>query len=139
MNMLDVEVENGAARTLSGLAIPLSHHLAGLTAARHHTLGVRANHLAMRRHAASDVEIDAAVDLAEISGSETFVHVHNGDLRWVVQEEGVHEYELGQRVKVYLDPARLYAFAGTGMLEVAPDRAAAAAAAAAVAVAAARA
>jgi glycerol transport system ATP-binding protein len=70
------------------------------------------------------VPIAAKVELAEISGSETFIHVRNPDLHWVVQEEGVHEHALGQPVEVRLDPARLYAFGASGVLEVAPTRAA---------------
>jgi glycerol transport system ATP-binding protein len=116
-----VKVVDGVAGTGGGLRIPLSHHLAGLPPAPY-TLGIRANHLSIRRHGADDLEIDATVELAEISGSETFIHVRNADLAWVVQEEGVHEHALGQKVKVHLDPTRLYAFAGTGALEIAPPR-----------------
>ena len=47
----------------------------------------------------------------------------NGDLHWVVQEEGVHEHALHQSVEVFLDPARLYAFDAAGALEAAPARA----------------
>jgi len=124
MNTLAVSVVDGLARGgdgESGLAIPLSHHLSGLLPGQH-TLGVRANHLSLRHRRAGDVAIDATVELAEISGSETFVHVRNGDLRWVVQEEGVHEHALGQPVRVFLDPARLYAFDRAGALELASLR-----------------
>ena len=130
INTVPVAVADGAARTAGGFAIPLSGHLAGLRAGAH-TLGVRANHLAIdRRGAPGDLLVDATVELSEISGSETFVHVRNPDLRWVVQEEGVHEHALGQPVRVRLDPGRLYAFGDGGALEVAPPRAAAAARAA---------
>jgi glycerol transport system ATP-binding protein len=119
MNMLAVTVADGWARGRNGLELPLTRHLAGLGAGPH-TLGVRANHLAMRRRGDADIAIGATVELAEISGSETFVHVRNGDLHWVVQEEGVHEHALGQPVQVHLDPARLYAFDRGGALELAP-------------------
>jgi glycerol transport system ATP-binding protein len=121
MNLVKVKVAVAVAVASGGLRIPLSHHLAGLPAAPY-TLGIRANHLSIRRHGEADLEIDATVELAEISGSETFVHVRNADLAWIVQEEGVHEHALGQKVKVYLDPTRLYAFASTGALEIAPPR-----------------
>jgi glycerol transport system ATP-binding protein len=121
MNMVKVKVADAVAVASGGLRIPLSHHLAGLPPAPY-TLGIRANHLSIRRHNEADLEIDATVELAEISGSETFIHVRNADLAWVVQEEGVHEHALGQKVKVYLDPTRLYAFASTGALEIAPPR-----------------
>ena len=121
MNTLAVTVEAGIARSSTGIAIPLSQHLAGLPAGPH-TLGVRASHLAIRRHRPGHVAIDATVELSEISGSETFIHVQNGDLHWVVQEEGVHEHGLGTPVKVYLDPVRIDAFDRHGTLEVAPLR-----------------
>jgi glycerol transport system ATP-binding protein len=121
MNTLEVTVADRYARGRSGLSLPLSHHLAELNAGAH-TLGVRANHLSIRYHRDGDVAIDATVELSEISGSETFIHVRNGDLRWVVQEEGVHVHALGEAVKVHLDPARLYAFDRAGALEVAPAR-----------------
>jgi glycerol transport system ATP-binding protein len=121
MNTLAVTVADGKAVGRSGLELPLGRHLAGLGDGPH-TLGVRANHLSIGRRGKSDIALDATVELAEISGSETFVHVRNGDLRWVVQEEGVHEHALGQPVRVHLDPARLYAFDRSGHLELAPAR-----------------
>jgi glycerol transport system ATP-binding protein len=121
MNTLSVTVSDGLAYGRSGLKVPLKGHLGRLAPGRH-TLGVRANHLSIHRHGEGDLAVDATVELAEISGSETFVHVSNGDLHWVVQEEGVHEHALGQPVRVHLDPARLYAFDGAGSLELAPAR-----------------
>jgi glycerol transport system ATP-binding protein len=86
-------------------------------------LGVRANHLSIRPRGPDDIKIEADVELSEISGSETFIHVRKGDLRWVVQEEGVHEHALHQAVDVHVDPNRLYAFGPDGRLEQAPERA----------------
>ncbi len=122
MNTLAVTVENGVARSRTGLTLPLGGQLADLRDGPH-TLGVRANHLSIRARSPEDVAISATVELAEISGSETFIHVHNGDLHWVVQEEGVHEHRLHQSAQVFLDPTRLYAFAPSGALEAAPARA----------------
>jgi glycerol transport system ATP-binding protein len=121
MNTLAVTIANGVARGRTGLALPISGHLTRLGDGPH-TLGVRANHLSIRRQGPDDIAIPAQVELAEISGSETFVHVRNGDLHWVVQQEGVHEHALHQPVEVHLDPARLYAFDRAGALELAPAR-----------------
>jgi glycerol transport system ATP-binding protein len=123
MNTLAVTAEGGVARGRTGLELPMAGHLARLRDGPH-TLGVRANHLSIKPRGPDDVRIPANVELAEISGSETFVHVRNGDLHWVVQEEGVHEHALHQPVDVFLDPARLYAFDRSGALELAPARAA---------------
>ena len=48
------------------------------------------------------------------------MHAHHNGLTLVVQREGVHRYELGQMVTLYIDPRRLYAFDEKGSLVAAP-------------------
>ncbi len=119
MNLVQAAVRNGVAVIPGGLHIPLRAHLAHLPDGRH-TFGLRAAHLSTRRRGEADLEIPTEVTLAEVSGSETFVHVHHGGVDWVVQEEGVHEYALGEPLRIYFDPAQLYAFDHLGVLEAAP-------------------
>ncbi len=119
MNMIDVTVRDGQARTTSGFAMPLVGGLARLAPGRYR-FGIRASHLYLRPRGEGDVAIEALVDLAEISGSETFVHLRHNNLDWVLQEEGVHPLQRGAAVTFYLDPAKLYAFGDTGALEFAP-------------------
>jgi glycerol transport system ATP-binding protein len=99
--------------------MPLAGRLAGLPAGMYR-FGIRANHLLLRQQHPSDIAIPAEVDLAEISGSETFVHVRHNNLDWVVQEDGVHNIARGAAITVYLNPAQLYVFGDTGALEIAP-------------------
>jgi len=119
MNLVDVTVRDGEARTRTGFAMPLRGRLAKLEPGRYR-LGVRAHHLWLRRKSEADIAIAAEVDLAEISGSETFVHLRHNNLDWVVQEEGVHRLARGSEVTFYLDPEKLYVFSDTGALELAP-------------------
>ncbi|ETW96958.1 MAG: ABC transporter [Candidatus Entotheonella factor] len=84
--------------------------------------GLRANHLHVTPHADSDVEVKGEVDLAEISGSETFIHVRHGDSTLIVQQDGAHEFHTGTPITVYLDPHRLFAFDAEGNLAAAPTR-----------------
>ena len=58
-------------------------------------LGVRAHRLRLQRQGPGDVALRARVDLAEIDGSETFVHVRRGPLTLVLQVPGVSPLELG--------------------------------------------
>jgi len=62
------------------------------------------------------------VELAEISGSDTFVHASTpwGDL--VAQLTGVHYFELGTPITLHLDPAQVYVFGADGRLAWAPAR-----------------
>jgi glycerol transport system ATP-binding protein len=117
--MIDVTVRDGQARTVTGFVMPLAGPLTHLQPGRYR-FGVRASHLHLQPRSAADVAIEGTVDLAEISGSETFVHVRHNNLDWVVQEEGVHPLPRGAEVTFYLDPARLYVFGDTGALELAP-------------------
>ena len=59
-------------------------------------VGVRANHLSVARSSDQQIGYAAKVELAEISGSETFIHAAHGPIAWVAQEEGVHGLSLGQ-------------------------------------------
>ena len=84
-------------------------------------MGVRAGALGVRERA-GDLALPGVVELAEISGSDTFVHVKSaiGDL--VAQLTGVHVFALGSAVTLYLNPAQAYVFGADGDLLVAPRR-----------------
>jgi glycerol transport system ATP-binding protein len=67
-----------------------------------------------------DIALAGKVELAEISGSDTFVHVATPIGELVAQLTGVHQFELGTQVTLYLDPAHAYVFGADGNLLVAP-------------------
>ncbi len=85
------------------------------------TVGVRAGALHVDRQP-GDIALQGAVELAEISGSDTFVHVHSevGDL--VAQLTGVHDFELGAPLTLYLNAAHVHVFDAAGLLTRAPER-----------------
>jgi glycerol transport system ATP-binding protein len=62
------------------------------------------------------------VELAEISGSDTFVHVATGMGNLVAQLTGVHYFDLGAQIQVYANPMQMYVFDAQGMLLLAPTR-----------------
>jgi len=86
------------------------------------TVGVRAGALGVRERA-GDLALPGAVELAEISGSDTFVHVKTGVGELVAQLTGVHQFALGQSLTLYLDPGQAYVFGADGNLLVAPKEA----------------
>ncbi len=69
-----------------------------------------------------DLALPGRVQLAEISGSDTFVHVETvvGELVW--QITGVRRFELGSEVTLLLNPEQLYVFDAAGPLLLAPQR-----------------
>ena len=72
--------------------------------------GVRPSHVGLAPASDDDLKIDMEVELGEISGSETFLHVRNQSLELVIQELGVHSHHQGDRVQVYLPMNRLFVF-----------------------------
>jgi glycerol transport system ATP-binding protein len=69
-----------------------------------------------------DVALSGRVELAEISGSDTFVHVVTAVGELVAQLTGVHYFELGTSLTLYLNPAQVYVFDASGALIWAPAR-----------------
>ncbi len=61
------------------------------------------------------------MELAEISGSDTFVHAATPVGEVVAQLTGVHQFELGAPVTLYLHPGQVYVFDANGDLLVAPE------------------
>jgi glycerol transport system ATP-binding protein len=83
------------------------------------TIGVRASALRVRGRD-GDVALPGKVELAEISGSDTFVHVDTAIGELVAQLTGVHVFALGSSITLYLNPAQVYVFDSAGDLLVAP-------------------
>jgi glycerol transport system ATP-binding protein len=83
-------------------------------------LGVRPHDLSLTRTSPAQATITARVDLAEISGSETYVHLSHQGVSMIAQAPGVHNYALNELRSVYLDPADVYGFDVSGQLQFAP-------------------
>ena len=85
------------------------------------TVGMRSSALRVVA-VAGDVSLQGQVELAEISGSDTFVHVATPVGELVAQLTGVHYFDLGAAVTMYFNPAQLYVFDAGGALLLSPVR-----------------
>lgn len=83
------------------------------------TAGLRAGALDVEPRP-GHIGLSGVVKLAEISGSDTFVHAQTAAGDVVAQLPGVHRYTLDQHVQLYFDPAQTYAFGADGLLLAAP-------------------
>ena len=86
-------------------------------------IGIRANHVGVVAASAHSATIPVKVELAEISGSETYIHGRHGGFNLIARLVGVHDYDLGDQITLYFDPARLFVFDLAGKLVAAPERA----------------
>lgn len=87
-----------------------------------YTVGFRAHHLALEPAGGDAIAIPATVSVAEITGSESFVHLDAGEHRFVALVPGVKRLEPGSPVTASLDPRHVFLFDGAGRLAAA-DRA----------------
>ena len=85
------------------------------------TVGIRASALSLVRGSAG-VFLSGRVELAEISGSDTYVHASTAVGELVAQLTGVQRFELGSQVSLFVDPAQVYLFDQAGALLHAPAR-----------------
>ncbi len=86
-----------------------------------YTFGIRPSHISLVPKHDSDIELSTVVDVAEISASETFLHVANQDLQMVLQLSGVHDYRTNTPVKIYIPPEKLFIFEPDGTIIKAPN------------------
>ena len=123
INLMPAKIDGrGVAHLGSGLLIPLSaeqRQKAGQHAEV--ILGLRAHSLHLVPRSGSEFAIETQVDLAEIGGSETYLHAHRGDIALVAQLNGVHNMEIGAVCTVYCNPEALFVFSPDGALLFAPS------------------
>ncbi len=82
--------------------------------------GVRPSHITLVPAHDDDVELAVLVELAEISGSETFLHVRNEYWRMILHLPGVHEYQVDTPIRVFIPTHKLFVFDSAGALVQAP-------------------
>ncbi|RJQ79842.1 MAG: ABC transporter ATP-binding protein [Desulfobacteraceae bacterium] len=122
INFISARVRQKQARLSEIIRMPLAGHINDLPEGDY-TFGVRCNHLRLNATSAADLEIRAVVELSELNGSETFIHVKYGDQKMVVQENGVHQFKIGTPISVYVNPCHFFVYDPKGHLAASPEQA----------------
>ena len=86
-------------------------------------LAVRAHRVRIARRDQHDFEITGQVELAEISGSETYLHLAHRHGSLIAQLSGVHEFDIGASCSTFVNPHDLYGFDAQGNTVFAPESA----------------
>lgn len=119
-----VDLNAGMAIVRNDLRLPLAAEaLSALHHSRDIILGIRAHQFTLSPQPGA-VSITGRIDLAEISGSETYVHVSQDGLSLVAQLPGVHELTIGEQFTLHVEPGHIYCFDADGQLIFAPHDAA---------------
>lgn len=126
LNMLKAVKSAGAVRLENGASIPVAGVFADVPDGSY-TIGVRAHHLQVEAggehdgHAQSGTVADgarfrlrASVSVAEITGSETYLHMEMGTTALIALLPGIRALEPGAAVDVLVDPSEILLFDSTG-------------------------
>jgi len=100
---------------------PLTAELRGLEQGDYR-FGVRPGQIGLVPSNDDDLELAVIVELAEISGSETFLHVRSEHFALVLHLQGVHEYDVDAPIRIYIPTHKLFVFDARDQLVLAPIR-----------------
>ena len=107
-------VKKGAAFQLDGgVNLPAPEGLSGVEDGPY-TVGFQPHHLTLHPASPNAVPIVATVMITEITGSESFIHLHFANASWVMLAPGIHRFEPDDRLTVYVDPRHLMVFDRNG-------------------------
>ncbi len=120
LNTIAVEKTGSAFVLGEDLRIPAAKSHARLSDGRY-ILGFRANHLFLRKPDQDSTALRGRVAVSEITGSESYVHLDAAGERWVALAHGIHEFDVGATIDIYVDPALFFVFDPGGDLAVAPE------------------
>ncbi|GJG96300.1 ABC transporter ATP-binding protein [Cupriavidus pauculus] len=118
MNLVQGMLADGRVTLPGGIVIPLPQVNAPGGPV---TVGVRAAALRLKAMPGA-VELPGKVALAELSGSDTFVHIDTAAGNMVAQFAGVLDLQLGAPLSLHLEPEQLYLFNDAGDRIHAPRR-----------------
>ena len=124
MNILPASVEDEHhVRLASGPVLEIAAPALTLAPGTTCQVGIRCNHFALSQpqEASARNRLDCRVELTELSGSETYVHLHHGAHSLVVQLPGVHVYAIDAAVQACVAPENVFLFDGAGQLLRAPS------------------
>ncbi|HDZ08379.1 ABC transporter ATP-binding protein [Pseudohongiella sp.] len=109
--------KRGAELRLDRFVIPLSAAQAAMPDANY-TLGLRPWHLTLEGSA--DCTVEGQVKVTEITGSETYIHLHVADQPWVSLTHGIRHLDVDTSQLLHFSPENIYLFDETGHLVMAP-------------------
>ena len=78
-------------------------------------LGIRAHQLAISKTNETNIPFKATIELAEVVGSDTELHLKHENERLILLMQHVGFFNVGEEITVYIDPSQFYVFdANTG-------------------------
>ncbi|MEH6446934.1 MAG: ABC transporter ATP-binding protein [Oceanospirillaceae bacterium] len=120
INLLKGSIKGAQLSIENYASFPVANNFEGIREGNY-SFGIRPSHISLVPKHDADIELAVKVDVAEISASETFLHVANKDLQIVLQLSGVHDYRTNTAVNIYIPPEKLFIFESDGTIIKAPS------------------
>jgi len=114
LNVLNMKKKGDVFTLDRGITIPVPDGLKG-AADEIYSVGFRPHHLSPEPIGERGVALDVEVRVTELTGSESYVHIYYEDelcerVPWVMLSHGIHDFDVGQNIQVYLDARTLMVF-----------------------------
>ena len=113
MNILKANIDSNKIK-FEGIEVELPGHLSNLKG-NNFNLGIRASDIEL-----SEGGFEFEVELAEISGSETLLHLTRGDTKIITSIEEVMNFNIKDKIKINFNINKVYAFDESGTLASSP-------------------
>ena len=114
MNVIKGSIDSNKIILNENVQFDIPEHVKTIRAGTYH-FGIRASDMIL-----DDNGFDFNVDIAEISGSETFLHLHQNELYMVLLMEEVRNFNDNDKVKINFNLNKLYVFDEKGNLLFSP-------------------
>ena len=88
---------------------PVTEKYAGM-ADGNYTLGLYPHHITLEPPRGDSISVNGLVQVAEISGSESIVHVDIAGNSWVSETQGIHPFVVGESTELHLQVGRCLYF-----------------------------
>ena len=109
INVADVQKVGDTFRFGADVVWPATDRFTGL-ADGPYRLGIRPHHVAPKPAGEAPVAVNGRVLVAELSGSESIIHLSVHGTTWVSQSHGIHPFEVGAQARLYADMAKAIVF-----------------------------
>ena len=113
MNILQANMDSNKIK-FEGIEVDVPNHFNNVKD-KNFNLGIRASNIEL-----SDNGFEFEVELAEISGSETLLHLKRGNAKIITSIEEVMNFNIHDKVKLNFNIDKVYAFNEAGILASSP-------------------
>ena len=113
MNILQANMDSNKIK-FEGIEVDVPNHFKNVKD-KNFNLGIRASNIEL-----SDNGFEFEVELAEISGSETLLHLKRGNAKIITSIEEVMNFNIHDKVKLNFNIDKVYAFNEAGILASSP-------------------